>query len=403
MSTFLELTDGSQSPTMTRRRIVALLLGGLPLGILAACSSPTTTSGPTVAPTSAAAPPVTPKPAGSPAAAASPSAGRSPVAATSPVAAASPASSSAIRIAPAAPGPKTNVESGISVQVYSYTPIYVAQEKGFWEQQNLNVKVNIFKSGAEQQQAVLADSIMVGGGGCTEVLTLAARGVPTRVFSFIQNALVYKLVAKPEIKTVADLRGKTMAISSSGALSEQIIRICLAKLGHDPNMVKYQQAGGSPQRFAALQAGAVDGTILDAPSNQLAQRAGYNVLVNVPDLLPGFPYEVGYAKQETIDKNRDVFVRYMRGYISGALFVNDPRNKAEVIAIAAKYLDMKPEDSQLAYDDVIGFFPPDGRPTVEGIRLAIEGVQQFGNIPGSDKLTADELFYPDLVNAALSS
>lgn len=167
-------------------------------------------------------------------------------------------------------------------------------------------------------------------------------------------------------------------------------------------MVKYQQAGGSPQRYAALQAGAVDGTILDAPSNQLAQQAGYTMLVNVPELLPGFPYEVGYAKRETIDKNRDLLVRYMRGFISGALFVNDPNNKAEVIAIAAKYLDMSPSDSPLAYEDVIRYFPADGRPTLEGIRLAVEGVQQFGNIPGADKLVSEQLYYPDLVNAALA-
>ncbi len=297
-------------------------------------------------------------------------------------------------------GPKVKVPVGISVQVYSYTPVYVAKEKGFFDEQNLDVELNIFKSGTEQQQALLAGAVMVGSGGVTEPVTLTAQGVDTPAFLFIQDALVYKIMAKPEIKTVDDLKGKTMAVSRAGALSEQIVKIALAKLGKDPNMVTYQQAGGSPQRYAALQAGAVDAAILDAPSNQLAARAGFSTLVDVPKLLPGFPYEVGYARKDTIEKNRDVFLRYTKAYIKGAEFVNDPKNKDEVIKIAAKYLDMSVADSQLAYEDVIGYFPKDGMPQFQGMKLALEGIQQFGDISGSNKITAQQLTYTDLVTTA---
>ncbi len=289
---------------------------------------------------------------------------------------------------------------GLSVQVYSYTPLYVAKEKGFFDEQGLDVELNIFKSGTEQQQAIVAGAVMIGSGGTTEPITLTGQGIETPAFLFIQDALVYKIMAKPEIKTLDDLRGRIMAVSKAGALSEQIVKIALAKSGKDPNLVTYQQAGGSPQRFAALQAGAVDAAILDAPSKQLAARAGFTMLIDVPKLLPGFPYEVGYAKKTTIEQNRDVFLRYTRGYIKGAEFVNEPKNKDEVIKIAAKYLDMSEADSRLAYEDVIGYFPRDGMPKLEGMRLALEGVQQFGDIPGADKVKPEQLLYADLVTAA---
>jgi NitT/TauT family transport system substrate-binding protein len=289
---------------------------------------------------------------------------------------------------------------GVSVPVYSYTPLYVAKEKGFFDEQGLDVDINVFKSGTEQQQALVADAVLIGSGGVTEPLTMQAQGVDTAIFTFIQDALVYKIMAKPEIKTLDDLKGKTMAVSRAGALSEQIVKIALTKEGKDPSMLKYQQAGGSTQRFAALQAGAVDAAILDAPSNQLAQKAGYTMLVDVPKLLPGFPYEVGYAKKDAIAKNRDVFVRYTRGYIKGAEFVNDPKNKDEVIKIAAKFLDMPEADSRLAYEDVIGYFPKDGMPTLEGLKIAVDGVGKFGDIEGADKVKAEQLYFKDLVEAA---
>ncbi len=359
-------------PSASGSRMVALL--GLVALLGSACAQSTVPS----APASTSAPAATAKPA-----AANPS----------PTSAApAPQSSSS--------GQKIKVALGISVPVYSYTPIYVAKEKGFFDEQGLDVEINVFKSGTEQQQALLADAILIGSGGVTEPITLQAQGVDTAVFTFIQDALVYKIMAKPDIKTVDDLKGRTMAVSRAGALSEQIVKIALSKQGKDPNLVKYQQAGGSIQRFAALQAGAVDAAILDAPSNQLAQKEGYTMLVDVPKLLPGFPYEVGYAKKDAIAKNRDLFLRYTRGYIKAAQFLNDPKNKDEVIKIAAKFLDMKEEDSRLAYEDVIGYFPKDGMPTLEGLRVALDGVQKFGDIGGADKVKPEQLLYADLVDAA---
>ncbi len=356
-------------------------------------------TGAACAPASAPAP--TQAPAAKPAEAPKPAA-----ATTAPAATAKPAAP-APTLAPAAAakptGPKVKVPVGVSVQVFSFTPLYVGKEKGFFDEQNLDMELNIFKSGAEAQQALLADAVMVGAGGLSEALTIAAQGVDTKVFLFIQDALVYKLVAKPEIKTVDDLKGKTMGISRAGSLTDQVVRITLAKLGKDPNMVTYQQSGGSPQRLAALQAGALDATILDAPSNQLAARAGFNTLVDVAKLLQGFPYEVGYAKKETIDKNRDVFLRFTKAYIKSAEFVNDPKNKGEVIKIAAKYLDLKEDDARIAYEDVISYFPKDGMPKAEGTQLAIENMQKFGEIPGSEKVTTQQLLYQDLVNEAKKS
>jgi NitT/TauT family transport system substrate-binding protein len=219
----------------------------------------------------------------------------------------------------------------------------------------------------------------------------------------VQGALPYRLMTKSDITDINQLAGKTLAVSKIGALSDQITRIALNEKGFDPNKAKYQQAGGSPSRLAALQSGAVDGALLDSPSYQLAEKAGAKVLINVAAELPGFPYEVLYAKKEAIDAKHDVFLRFMRGFIKGAQYATDPANEDDVLKIVADATGQKADDLKLAYDETIKDFPPTGELKEDGIEKALAGTKQFGDIPGIDKVNAQDLYYPDLQQEAAQS
>jgi NitT/TauT family transport system substrate-binding protein len=298
---------------------------------------------------------------------------------------------------------RATIKLGLAQPIFSYTPIYVAKAKGFWEDENLDVQITIFNSSTENQQALLGDVIDVGGGGYTEPMTITAQGKQTVIFGFVQGALPYRLMTKGDITDINQLDGKTLAVSKIGALSDQITRIALNEKGFDPNKAKYQQAGGSPSRLAALQSGAVDGALLDSPSYQLAEKAGANVLINVAAELPGFPYEVLYAKKEAIDAKHDVFLRFMRGFIKGAQYATDPANEDDVLKIVADATGQKADDLKLAYDETIKDFPPTGAMKLDGIEKALAGTQKFGDIPGIDKVTAQDLYYPDLQQEAAQS
>jgi NitT/TauT family transport system substrate-binding protein len=298
---------------------------------------------------------------------------------------------------------RASLKVGLAQPIFSYTPLYVAKEKGFWEDENLDVELTIFQSSTENQQALLGGAIDIGAGGYTEPMTIAAQGKDTVVFGFIQGALPYRLMTKPEITDVNQLEGKTLAVSKIGALSDQITRIAINEKGFDPDKAKYQQAGGSPSRLAALESGAVDGALLDSPSYQLAEKAGMNVLLNVSAELPGFPYEVLYASKEAIGANNGVFLRFMRGFIRGAQYATDPANESEVLDIVAAATGQKAEDLKLAYDETIKDFPPTGELKLDGIEKALAGTQKFGDIDGINKITAEDLTYTDLQEQAVSS
>jgi NitT/TauT family transport system substrate-binding protein len=306
--------------------------------------------------------------------------------------------------APATSKPgRASLKVGISAPVLAFAPLYIAKEKGYWEDENLDVELMTFKSGTENQQALLGDAIDIGAGGYTEPINLTAQGVQTVVFATVQGALPYRLMTKSDIASMADLKGKTLGVRKIGSLSDQITRIALNKEGVDPNSVKYQQAGGSPSRLAALQSGAIDGTILDSPSYQLAEKAGFKMLLNVAEQLKGFPYEVLYAKKDKIEQNKDVFTRFMKGYAKAAAYATDPANEEEVLKIVADATGQKTEDLKFAYDDTIKDFPKDGAINKDGLQQALEGTQKFADVKGADKLKVDDIYYPDLVQAASGS
>ncbi len=311
--------------------------------------------------------------------------------------------SSSASTAATPPAEKATVTIGLSQPIFSFTPIYVGVAKNMWADENLDVKTTVFNSGTDNQQALLGDVITLGAGGYTEPINLTAQGVQTVIFATIQGALPYRLMTKADITDLSQLDGKTLAVSKIGSLSDQVTRIALNKEGFDPSKVKYQQAGGSPSRLAALQAGAIDGTLLDSPSYQLAEKAGFKALLNVAEELKGFPYEVLYAKKETIEKDKDVFTRFMRGYAKAAAYATDPANEQEVLQIVADATGQKAEDLKFAYDDTIKDFPKDGSINKDGLQAALEGTQKFADVKGSDKITVDDLYYDDLIKAAAGS
>ena len=300
------------------------------------------------------------------------------------------------------PAPAT-IQIGLSQPNFALSPLYVGDAKGFWDGENLDVKLTIFNSGTENQQALLGDAITFGAGGYTEPINLSAQGTPTVIFGFIQGALPYRLMTQSSITETGQLPGKILAISKAGSLTDQLTRIVLKKAEIDPSTITFQQAGGSSGRLAAMQSKAVDGALLDSPSYELAEDAGMNVLVNLAEELPGFPYEVLYAKKESLEANPDLFLRFLRGFNKAVAYFKDPANEDEVLKIVEEATGQKADDLKLAYDSTIKDFPDNGEMQLDGIKLALDGTKEFADIPGLDKVTAENLYYPDLQQKAAGS
>jgi ABC-type nitrate/sulfonate/bicarbonate transport system substrate-binding protein len=250
---------------------------------------------------------------------------------------------------PAAIGPaaaqmvKVRMGSSLSPpSIESITP-YVALEEGIFKKYGLDVQVVEFRGDATHTKALLSGEIDVTiNMGATNGIVAASKGAKIKLWVVPQPITPYVLVARKEsARSIQGLAGKTIAVSSIGAISYHVPRIVLERSGVDPEKAKYVVVGSPADRFKALVAGKVDGSVVTTTeAAKLEQYPDIVLLANVPKIVPEIPYEFGLAKEEYIEKNTDTMYKLARAIIEANRWI--AHNKAGTVQIARKIL---PEES----------------------------------------------------------
>jgi NitT/TauT family transport system substrate-binding protein len=165
------------------------------------------------------------------------------------------------------------------------------------------------------------------------------------------NFIPDKLIARPEIKSAEDFKGKKIAISRFGSSSEVNLRICLEKLGVKPEQTQIIQVGGVSTRQTALLAGQVDATILSDPQATAATKNGMKLMVDLSDSKWGFPrycHNCFMAKRGYLEANREQAINFIKAVIEGLYLMK--RDKPLAIHLIKKYLRFDEESASIGYD-----------------------------------------------------
>ena len=165
------------------------------------------------------------------------------------------------------------------------------------------------------------------------------------------NFIPDKLIARPDIKSAEDFKGKKIAISRFGSSSEVNLRICLEKLGVKPEQTQIIQVGGVSTRQTALMAGQVDATILSDPQATAATKNGMKLMVDLSDPKWNFPsycHNCFMAKRSYLEANHEQAVNFIKAVIEGLYAMK--RDKALAIRLIKKYLRFDDESASIGYD-----------------------------------------------------
>jgi ABC-type nitrate/sulfonate/bicarbonate transport system substrate-binding protein len=157
--------------------------------------------------------------------------------------------------------------------------------KGHFKQQGLDVKLITIR-----QSDVIVKAIMAGELNFMSVIPTAilasVRGLPIRTIAVNLDNAPYVLVGRPQIKSMNDLKGKKIGVSSLGGMSTLVVRKIVARSGLDPDRdVTYLSVGGSETRSGSMAAGFVDAALMTIPLNFAPERQGYNRLAWGPDYV----------------------------------------------------------------------------------------------------------------------
>jgi NitT/TauT family transport system substrate-binding protein len=261
--------------------------------------------------------------------------------------------------------------TGISI---SELPFKIAQLKGFWREEGLDVEVILIR-GAVGMQALLGGSVdYTSASGST--IAAAVRGLPVKLVFISSAKPMFELVSQPQIKSVQDLKGKIVGISSRGGSNDLMMQLILQKNGLAPNKdVTTIIVGAQEETVIALRTGRIAGALLTPPRNFMLQRDGFNRIAYSGDYMPTYGNGGIGVTDEKIKTNPAEVLALVKGTVKGLQY--SMKNRAEMIKMMPGYLGVK--DTTLVdqlYDLYLARQSIDGSVDDHWMRGAIEFTQK---------------------------
>jgi ABC-type nitrate/sulfonate/bicarbonate transport system substrate-binding protein len=252
----------------------------------------------------------------------------------------------------------------------------MAHIKGFFQEEGLQAELIRIRS------AIALPSLTSGEIDYHTVVapavTAALRGIPVRVVACFTPGLTTAIIARPEIKTVQDLKGKTIGLNSIGGGLESTVRLMLKHYGLDPDRdVKFLATGGIETRFAALRQGLTVATAGSTPADYLGKKFGYVVLARAYDLF-SYPNTGLVASVKSIKENPDRLKRVIRAGIKANRYILI--NREGTIQVMMQWMKVDRDTATATYDGSVKSFNDDGAVSDAGLRIAIDEARKATNI-----------------------
>lgn len=247
-------------------------------------------------------------------------------------------------------------------------PVVVAMRKGFYKDEGIDVdKV--------QMQPALGVKALISGDvdyllAWGSALRAAVTGVPVKAVVGIAGRPLHVLVARPEIKTAKELKGKIIGVDSVAGTVDYLSRVAVRHFGFEPDKdVTIIVTGESPTRLAALHAGSIDATAIDVAFAVKAEDEGFRRLVYLGDLIE-LPLSGMAVTDHKLQTQRDQVRRVVRATMRGTRYFKQNRN--DTVQMLADYLRITPTQAAKAYDTSINSFSNDGMISDKGVQLDVQ-------------------------------
>jgi ABC-type nitrate/sulfonate/bicarbonate transport system substrate-binding protein len=196
------------------------------------------------------------------------------------------------------------------------------------------------------------------------------------------NNPIYSLIAKPEIKTYADLKGKLLGFAAETGSITISIRKLMAMHGLQRNDYQTKFVDGTPDRLACLTAGDCYAVPLGQPQDFVAMRQGYRLLGLSTEAVPSFVYTVTAARKSWAEKNKDAVTRFVRGLAAAFRFIRDPARRDDVVRTIVETTGLAEANARLSlalyFEPERNVLPRQGEIDLKGFKTAIEFMGEAG-------------------------
>jgi ABC-type nitrate/sulfonate/bicarbonate transport system substrate-binding protein len=289
--------------------------------------------------------------------------------------------------ASAAPGQTLKLRYG---QAYSAArsifslPVAVAAGQGLFAREGLQVEIlQPIPGGADHQITALHnDGVDLTHVATPFLIRAALKGSDAVAIAAEFNNPIYSLIAKPEITSVAGLKGKLVGLADEYGTISLSTRKLMAQHGLHRGEFGVRVIEGTSGRWACLRRGDCDAVVLGQPQDLIAIEQGYRLLGTSNEAVPELLYTVTAVRRSFADANKDAVTRYVRALAAAFDFIRDGGNRERVVrtvmqstnsseAIAEQTLDLffKPER---------GVLPKRGELDLKGLEQVIAMLGEAG-------------------------
>ncbi|HXE29615.1 MAG TPA: ABC transporter substrate-binding protein [Stellaceae bacterium] len=273
---------------------------------------------------------------------------------------------------------------------WSFIPLNVGAAHGIWEKYGLEVEISGLGGDAKLQQALTSDSVDFGLGSGPS-MAFAVKGSPViAVAAFAGEPRNISVIvgAHSSIKTVADLKGKLVSVTTAGSLTDWLVHRLSVKEGWGTDGVRIAALGSFDTSLPALRTGQVDGIMAATEAGYLVEERGEGkILVGMEKYAPKFHTHVIFARKALVAEKPDVVNRFLKGFFASVAYMK--AHKDETSKVAEEVLKESPQVASKTYDYEISMLEDDGHfdpAAVAVIKDSLVDMKMLPSKPSDDQL-----------------
>jgi sulfonate transport system substrate-binding protein len=254
----------------------------------------------------------------------------------------------------------------------SNTPIWVAEQKGFFKKNGLNAEVVNISASTIVIQALLTGEVDFIIGPSATLVTSRLAGADTIMVSTNLPLFIDHIVSLGNLTAIEQLKGKIGGVNRLGTTSDMTLRLALRRLGIDPEKdTKIIATGENPQRLAALANNITQFTLLGEPLVREAEKLGFRDLFDIGTQKIQYHVNSVVTREKTVKERRALVVKVVRAFTEALHYIHT--NKDDTKALIGKNLRINdPEGLERAYRAYNAAFPEVPYPNFEGVKTLLD-------------------------------
>ncbi|HXQ83647.1 MAG TPA: ABC transporter substrate-binding protein [Xanthobacteraceae bacterium] len=280
---------------------------------------------------------------------------------------------------------------------WTFTPLDIGMQTGIFAKHGLAIEASASAGDAKLQQLLTAGSVDIGIGSGPG-MAFSVKGVPAKAVAAMYGLprnMAVMVGYDSDAKTVDDLKGRKLGVTTVGSLTAWIGERINAKEGWGNNGIVVVPIGGMPPARAAIKTHQIDGYIGALETGySLEEAKEWRVITTAAPFVDHFITHVIFARNELIEKHPETVRAFLQGWFETIAFMK--ANKDKAVEISAPVINVSPAVASRAYDEQIGYFSTDGTFDPQAVATLKKSFIEMGLLSETpdDKLLFTTQFVP---------